>query len=134
IGSSINYIRVAANEPDPVMTNNVESQPIAIATQFAQNLPLYIGDLAYDSFRGRVFATVQSAGAYSNSIVQINPLTGTIEQSLHTAFEPGKIAITTDSQFLYVGTTQDPLVARVNIQAWTNDLTFGLDNDFNGLG
>ncbi|PYV63460.1 MAG: hypothetical protein DMG97_37700, partial [Acidobacteria bacterium] len=133
IGSSFNYVRVAANEPDPVMINNVASQPIAIATQFAQNLPLYIGDLAYDPPRGRVFAAVQSAGAYSNSIVQINPLTGSIEQSLHTAFEPGKIAITSDSQFLYVGTTQEPIVARVDIQAWTNDLTFGLGNDFNGI-
>src|SRR5207253_7758129 len=36
-------------------------------------------------------------------------------------------------QFLYVGTTQEPIVARVNIQAWTNDLTFGLGSDFNGI-
>ena len=136
IGSSVNYVRVAANEPDPDMTSNSSLQAIAIATNFSQNIPLiplYVGDIAYDPSRGKVFATVQSPGAYSNSIVQINPLTGSIEQSLPTAFAPGKIAITSDGQFLYVGTTQEPIVARVNIQAWTNDLTFGLGSDFNGI-
>jgi uncharacterized repeat protein (TIGR01451 family) len=128
IGSSANYVRVAANEPDPVMTNNSSVQPIAIATNICQNIPLYIGDLVYDPSRGKVFATVESAGAYSNSIIQIDPGTGNIERFLPTSFTPYKIAITSDGQFLYVGDTQAGNVARVNIQAWTNDLTFSLGN------
>jgi uncharacterized repeat protein (TIGR01451 family) len=69
---------------------------------------------------------VQSVGAYSNSIVQIDPGTGNVEQSLPTSFTPGKIAITSDGQFLYVGDDTDGAVTRVNIQAWTNDLSFSL--------
>lgn len=126
IGSSANYVRVAANEPDLVMTNNSSSQPIAIATNISWNTTLYIADLVYDPSRGKVFATVQSVGAYSNSIVQIDPATGNVEQSLPTSFTPGKIAITSDGQFLYVGDDTDGAVARVNIQAWTNDLSFSL--------
>jgi uncharacterized repeat protein (TIGR01451 family) len=133
IGSPFNYVRVAANEPDPVMTNNSSSQTIAAATYFSQNLPFYVGDLVYDPSRGKVFATVQSTGPYSNSIIQIDPLTANVEQTLPTSFTPGKIAISTDSQFLYVGTASQDIVARVNIQAWTNDLSFNLGYDLNGL-
>lgn len=133
IASSFNYVHVAANEPDPVMTNNSSSQPIAIATYFSQNFPLYIGDLVYDPSNGKVFATVHGAGAYSNSIIQIDPRTGDVERSLSVRFEPDKITITSDSQFLYVGTTTEGMVARVNIQAWTNDFSFGLGNDPNGI-
>ena len=130
--SSFNYIRVAANEPDSVMTNNSSLQPISVP--FSQGMALFIGDLVYDPLREHIFATVQSDGPYSNSIVEIDPTTGTVEQTLPLDFEPGKITITSDSQFLYVGTTQEAIVARVNIQGWTNDLSFGLGSVPTGEG
>jgi len=132
VGLSSNYVRVAANEPDPVMTNNSSIQAVSIP--FFQNTALYIGDLAYDPSNGMVFATVQSGFGYTNIVAEIDPSTGVVVQALPVAFTPGKIAITSDSQFLYVGTTQDAIVARINIQAWTNDLTFGLGIDPNGIG
>jgi uncharacterized repeat protein (TIGR01451 family) len=130
-GSSVNYVRVAANEGDPVMTNNSSFQSISVP--IAQNVPMYTGDIVYDPIRGRLFATTQNDPVYSNSIVQINPSTGNVEQALSTTFTPAKIAISTDSQYLYVGTTQDGIVARINIQSWTNDLTFPLGNDPNNI-
>ncbi|HEV7927355.1 MAG TPA: Calx-beta domain-containing protein, partial [Verrucomicrobiae bacterium] len=131
VGSYSNYARAAANEPDPVMTNNSSGQPISVL--FSQNAALYIGGLVYDPSNGMVFATVQSDGAYSNSIIEINPANGNVVQSLPTSFEPGLITISSDDQFLYVGTTIDPIVARVNIQGWTNDLTFGLGTSSDGI-
>jgi uncharacterized repeat protein (TIGR01451 family) len=129
--SSFNYIRVAANEGDPVMTNNSSFQSISLP--MAQNVPMYIGDIVYDPIRGRLLVTTQNDPSYSNSIVQINPSTGNVEQYLPTSFTPAKIAISTDSQYLYVGATQDDIVARINIQSWTNDLTFTLGNDPNNI-
>jgi uncharacterized repeat protein (TIGR01451 family) len=126
VGSSANYVRASANEPDLIMTNNSSWQPIAIATNMFQNIPLAIGGLVYDPSRTMVFATVQGSGAYSNSIIEIDPVTGTIENSLATAFTPAKITISSDSAFLYVGDTQQGIVARVNIEDWTNDLSFSL--------
>lgn len=128
IASTFNYVRVAANEPDPVMTNNSSLQPIANATAFSQSTHMFMGDLVYDVFRGKIFGTVQSAGAYSNSIIQVDPATGSIERSLPTSFPAGKIDISTDGQFLYVGAINQSIVERINIQDWTNDLSFVLPN------
>jgi uncharacterized repeat protein (TIGR01451 family) len=129
--SSFNYVRVAANEGDPVMTNNSSLQSISVP--IAQYVPMYTGDIVYDPIRERLFATTQNDPYYSNSIVEINPSTGNVEQYLLTTFVPAKIAISTDSQYLYVGTAQDGIVARIDIQSWTNDLVFPLGNDPNSL-
>lgn len=129
VGSFSNYVRVAANEPDLDMADNSAAQSSLV--QFYQKIDLSIGDMVYDPIRDKLFATVLNTGAYSNSIVQIDPQTGTVEKSLPTGFEPGKIAITSDSQFLYVGTTQLRFVARINIQTWTNDFQFDIGMDVN---
>jgi uncharacterized repeat protein (TIGR01451 family) len=128
VNLSSNYVRISANEPDLMLTNNSSVTSIAIATNVSRSLPLYIGDLVYDPTRGKVFATVQNVGPYSNSIVQIDPLTGNVEQVLPTSFVPARITVTADGQFLYVGDSTEGNVTRINIQSWTNDLSFALGN------
>lgn len=78
------------------------------------NLP--VNDIAYDPISGKIWATVQaSGGAYANSIVSIDPLTGAIGTPIPLGLEPNRIAVTSDGQFAYATVDADLSVRQVNI-------------------
>jgi hypothetical protein len=88
---------------------------------------LVTNDLAYDPFNGLVYASVPgAAGDIGNTVTEINPVTGRIGRSFFVGSEPGKLALSDDGQFLYVGMGGAPIVARLNIPAGQVDLTFAL--------
>lgn len=68
-----------------------------------------------------------AAGAtYGNSIVPIDPATGTLGTPVFIGSEPNKLAISDDGQFLYVGLDGARAVRRFNLQTQTAGIQFAL--------
>lgn len=68
-------------------------------------LGITANDLAYDSTRDALYATVPSAAGLpdGNSIVTIDPVTGTTTDSVFAGSEPTEIAVSDDGSRAYVG-------------------------------
>jgi hypothetical protein len=93
------------------------------------NLPTR--DLVYDPVSQRIYASVPGFGPFPNSVVPIDPETGTIGAPIFVGFgsEPWKLALSDDGQFLYVSVDSAASVRRVNLLTQTADLLFSLGTD-----
>src|SRR5262249_4199945 len=101
------------------------SSPFDVVSGAFLNLP--VSDVAFDSIRHRLWAAIQSnAGSNSQSVISIDPATGAQGAPIPLLGEPGKIAISDDAQFLYVGLTSSNGVVRMNLTSRTVDLRFPL--------
>ena len=114
----------------------------AVALSFAINeaaliaatintISLRTNDLIYDPISGRLFASVPSSAGVpnGNSIVSINPFTGAVGSPVFVGSEPGKLAVSDNGQYLYVGLGGAAQVRRVNLTTMTADLQFSLGSD-----
>lgn len=78
--------------------------------------------LLYDAKRNKIYASVNGLDVnYGNMLVAINPLTGAIEQSVAVGSEPTEIALTTDTNFLYVALDGAAFVKRVSLNSFAVD-------------
>ena len=107
---------------------------VNLPASFISVLSLPINDLVYDPIRARIFAAVgPSGGTLSNSIVEIDPATGALGPVVPMMDYPLKLALSGDSQFLYVGLANTGGVVRVNLALRTKDLYFSLGVADNGF-
>jgi hypothetical protein len=89
-------------------------------------LPLLANDLVWDATRSRVWASVPSlGGAYANSVVAIDPVTGALGPSVQVASEPSQLAISSDGAKLYVTLAGDTSVARIDLVQLQVELDYG---------
>jgi DNA-binding beta-propeller fold protein YncE len=79
-------------------------------------------DLVYDPATKKIYAS----SALQDSVVAIDPVTGTIGPSLTVGSRPYKLAISDNGQFLYVGLNGEGAVRRVHIPTFTLDIKFSL--------
>ena len=101
----------------------VEGGGIGGGINEVKTLALTTNELVYDKATGRIYASVPGA---PGSITAIDPLTGTIGASLVVGNQPNKVAISDDSQFLYVGLDGESAVRRITLSSFTADLKFPL--------
>ncbi|OAI49887.1 hypothetical protein AYO43_00485 [Nitrospira sp. SCGC AG-212-E16] len=95
-----------------------------------QILSLATRDILYDPFRQVMYASVPASSTSNpSSIAIINPVTGTTISSVPTGTEPGKLALSDDGQFLYVGLDGQGSVARFTASNMTLAQTFSLGTD-----
>jgi hypothetical protein len=93
-------------------------------------ISLQVNDLIYDAARQRIYASVPSSGGTrANTITVIDPLTGTLGPSVFVGSEPGKLALSDDSQYLYVALDGAGAVRRVNLLTLTPGLQFPVGSD-----
>ena len=88
-----------------------------------KTLALVTNDLIYDKGTGKIYASVPGT---PGSIAAIDPVTGTTGASVVVGNQPNKLAISDDSQFLYVGLDGESAVRRVTLSSFTADLKFPL--------
>lgn len=111
---------------------HVEGAPYRVVDLVAQ-------DLIWDPIRQRIYASVPSTGGlYSNSIAALNPWTGAIDFSvpvgtdvnpqLRVTSGSGKMALSDDSQFLYISVNNAIAVQRVDLTARTAGPVFTVGN------
>jgi hypothetical protein len=92
-----------------------------------QTLNLATKDILYDPFRQVIYASVPASSASNpNTIAIIDPVSGTVKSSVSTGTNPGKLALSDDGQFLYVGLDGQGSVARFTAATMTLGPTFSL--------
>ncbi len=98
-----------------------ESNPFDVAAAIVTNRT--VSDLVYDPLRQKLWAGV------NGSVVRIDPASGTQEVAIAHGNQSGKLAISDNGQYLYVGLNTTGGVARINLASQTIDLRFGLGPD-----
>ena len=68
-----------------------------------QSLPLSTNDLVFDSTRGVLYASMNPTGDAGNSVLTIDPASGTVTGALPVGGLPTVLAISDDCSALYVG-------------------------------
>jgi hypothetical protein len=90
-------------------------------------------DLAWDPKRDRIYAAVGAGStSYANSIVAIDPESGTIVASQTLGSEPALLSLTSDQQYLYVSLPGEGSVARLILPGLTPDIQWALGADSSG--
>jgi hypothetical protein len=131
-GSKIFFLSTSVITPLP-------QTPIPTATQITpeiKQLSLSTGDLVYNSNDGMIYATVPSRThglgphiSFGNSVVPINPLTGTLGPPVHMGSEPKQLEVSGDGQFVWSALDGAGAVARLDVATKTLGLNFSLSND-----
>ncbi len=95
-----------------------------------QALPISAASLVYNSTTGMLYASIpSSATANANTILPINPLTGATGTPIPVGNNPGKLALSSDGAYLYVGLNGDHTLQRINLSTSQIERTFPLPND-----
>ena len=88
------------------------------ASATSRVLTLTAADLVYDPPSGKLYASIAASSPFNgNSVVAIDPLTGTITGTVFAGSSPGRIARSDNGQYLYVGIDGANSVRRVTIPA-----------------
>lgn len=104
-----------------------QSNPFNIPPPSHHSIDLAVNDLAWDAVRGRICASVMNYwNSISNTLAFINPYNGKIESTLYVGPGPGRLAISDDSHYLYIGLTGTNLVRRLDLATRTIDLEFSI--------
>jgi uncharacterized repeat protein (TIGR01451 family) len=101
---------------------------LSAAVPFATFVGLQANDLVYSPSTQLLYASVPSAGGsvFGNSIVPIDPNTGTLGTPIFVGSEPGRMALSSDGGTIWVALTGAAVVREVNLQTQTAGLQFGL--------
>lgn len=84
-------------------------------------------DLAWDAPTNRLYISIRSTAALdANSVVALDPFTGTITGRVFVGSNPSRIERTRDGQYLYVGLNGASAVRRVTISSLTAGLQWSL--------
>jgi hypothetical protein len=98
-------------------------------------LDLPANDLVWDPYAQRIYASLPSSyGTQGNTIAVINPTTGRVTGYYFAGSEPNQLAISADSQYLYVGLNGNGSVQRLILPAFSPDIDVSLGiSQYGGL-
>jgi hypothetical protein len=87
--------------------------------------------VAFSTHTGRLYGSVPSTAGlpYGNGLVEIDPATGVIGESVFVGSEPVAIAVSPDAAVAYVGLNGAAAVRRVDLAMMTADLQFSLGSN-----
>jgi hypothetical protein len=87
-------------------------------------------DIVWDAAHGKLYVSISSADPNApNSIVPIEPVKGTAGTPVAAGNNPDRLAISSDSAYLWVGLDGDNAVQRFLLPALTKDIFFTLPLD-----
>jgi len=124
---------IAVSLPRTATSTAASSQdPAAPAPAFRQ-ISLATNDLIYDPVSQQIYASVPgSAGGIANTITKIDPVTGSVGASVAIGSEPGKLAISDNSQYIYVVLNGAAAVRRFDVTTQSAGLQFSVGSDGSG--
>ncbi len=98
-----------------------------LSGQTIRRLAFKANDIIYNAQNDCIYATAPSDNlGYGNSLCKLDPITGRVLQSVFIGTEPHKLAISDDSQYLYVSFENIPRIVRLKLPELTTDLTIPL--------
>jgi hypothetical protein len=123
---------VCASVPRTIRTVSASlAAPVPQASaNFVRRMPIAVNDVVYSPTTKMLYGTVPSgAGAGGNSIVTVDPATGTIGGTVYVGSEPNKLAIADDGQTLYTTLDGAFSIRRFNVQTQTPGPQFPIGSD-----
>nr|WP_255484113.1 IPT/TIG domain-containing protein [Granulicella sp. 5B5] len=95
---------------------------------FNTYLALPINDLAYNTTDGLLYATIAGTGGQGlgNSLVGIDPVTGSIRRTIFVGSEPTRLALSTDGTQAFVGLNGAGAVRQVDLTTGVAGIQFSL--------
>jgi uncharacterized repeat protein (TIGR01451 family) len=123
---------VSGPHQDPNLLNNESFNVISLASSNSENLvieaPFRLSDIAYDPSTDHIFAsTTETAGPYLNSVITVEPTNLALLNQILISNSLGRLAVSDNGQYAYVGISDTGGVARVNIPSNIVDLRFALN-------
>jgi len=84
-------------------------------------------DIVYRATDGLIYASVPASSAkYPNSVVAVDPLTGSVLKQIQVGSNPNKLALSSDGTKLWVGLDGANSVSEIDLTSGTVVLTFSL--------
>jgi hypothetical protein len=106
---------------------NITSNAVSITVNDVRVLSLSTNDVVYDPVSRKLYASVpNNSGTLPNTITIIDPESGSIVQSLKVGFDPGKLGISDNGEYLYVGLNGETSIQRVTLSTFTAGPKFAL--------
>ena len=118
----------SAGSADVTVNSPVPGGGVSASLAFAifQTVALDTNDIVFDPFTRKLYASVPSSATQvaGNSIVSIDPLTGTIGKPVFIGSEPTRIAVSDDGQYIYVVLSGSNAVRRMDLTTLTPGTQF----------
>jgi len=93
-------------------------------------VPLEASDVVYDPIGKRLWASLPaSASRNPNTVVSINPANGAIGKPIAMSYDPQRLAVSDDGQYLYVALNGSNQIQRIVLKTRTIDRTFPIPVD-----
>jgi len=128
-----NIVQLSVSNPPP----GGVSFPITFNVTYPAKvtiLDLPANDLVWDPYAQRIYASLPSSyGSNGNSIAVINPYKGRISGYYFAGSEPNQLALSSDSQYLYVGLNGNGSVQRLLLPTFAQDIDVSLGSSFIGV-
>ncbi|HEX5458892.1 MAG TPA: hypothetical protein VFX20_02890 [Steroidobacteraceae bacterium] len=85
-----------------------------------------VSALAWDATQQQLYATTGAGGTPADSLVQLDPATGTVGSALAFPVALTELAVSDDGQYAYVSSRDQPTIYRVALPSMTSDLQIAL--------
>jgi hypothetical protein len=104
------------------------SNPVTLTLY--QSIPMQISTMVYEPFSRLLYAAIPSSATTNpNSLVTIDPLTGIVGTPLAVGDDPEVLALSGDSQYLYVAVNGQHAIQRINLATSSIEKIFNLPLD-----
>ena len=100
-------------------------QSAALPLHIYQLLNVPANTISFDPFTRKIYAVLPSTATSisGNSLVAIDPVSGTIGAPIHVGSEPNLLSETSDGDYLYIGLSGAKSLGRFNLLTQTMDVT-----------
>jgi hypothetical protein len=105
------------------------SNSLPVVVMDLRMVSMYTRDIVYDQVANRIYASVaNNSESLSNTLASVNPQTGTVEWSIAVGAEPGRLALSDDGQYVYIGINGGKSIAKFHLPSRAVQQTFDLGN------
>jgi len=95
-----------------------------------RTVPVSAASLVYNAANQLLYASIPSSSTTNpNTVVSIDPATGNVGTPIPVGNNPGKLALSSDGAYLYVGSNGDHTLQRINLSTSQVERTFPLPAD-----
>jgi hypothetical protein len=134
--ASVGTAKVTVSNPSPGGgTSSAQTFTISAAptgTTWVRSVPAITTaqNIVWDAVHSSLYVSIPSADTtIPNTVVPINPLTATAGTPVPAGNNPGRLSISSDSAYLWVGADGDNAVERFLLPGLTKDISFTLPLD-----
>ena len=122
--TTVGEIPITLINPSPGGASN--SFPLTVY----RTVPVSAASLIYNTANQLLYASIPSSSSTNpNTVVSIDPATGNIGTPIPVGNNPGKLAVSSDGAYLYLGSNGDHTLQRINLSTSQVDRTFPLPTD-----